>query len=423
MRCHLLGGEFIDRDIPLSEIVETIASHRFEFLAMSTEDIVALLDALGREMVRDKACASLDGASYISLWLRRANLERLLRLEYGDPSCLDRFVESEGLMIRAHPRGVACHWVANNVTTLGFFSLMLAVLSKNLSLVKASAVNKDHLLAILKVLGSLTAKNQDRTVSGMDMLRGIAVVTFEGRDLERSSEFSLAADARVVWGGADSVQAIETLPRKGSCETVIFGPKYSFAVMDKDLSSSPDLTKRLAPLAKDVVLFDQMACSSPQVLFVERGGASLEVVAEALAKAFSSLPRLSAADQPEGLCAKIINARWTHMLAPDKGLVGSDDLSWSILIGGADELPEPVHGRCLFLKEMSSFEAVCANITGNVQAVELLFDDQEKRLRFAEMATAAGADRAVSPGGAHNFGLPWDGMKVLGRMVRWVTLK
>lgn len=422
MRCHLLGGEFIDRDEPLEDILRTTMSNHSRLLDLRVQEIVSLLDALGRELVRDRACRTLDGVSYLSLWLRRSNLERILRLEYGNPKALDGFVEDEGSLLRAHPRGVTCHWVANNVTTLGIFSLLLSILSKNISLVKASSINKDHLLTVLRALGSLEVQDGEQTLSGMDIVRTVSVVTFEGRDKEVSSTFSLAADIKVVWGGAESVQAISSLPSKPSCETVVFGPKYSMAVMDNGFSFSPDLAKRLVPFVKDVVLFDQMACSSPQVLFVEEGGGSIEKVGKALAEAFSSLG-LSPESLPEELCAKVINARWAHLLDLEKEMLGSRDLSWTVLLGGEDDLPEPVQGRCLFVREMTDFEAVCRQITGNVQAVELLFDDQAKRLRFAEMATAAGADRVVSPGGAHDFGLPWDGMKVLERMVRWVTLK
>jgi|WetSurMetagenome_2_1015567.scaffolds.fasta_scaffold32253_3 hypothetical protein len=421
MRCHLLDGEFIDKDLPFDEILKVTKGKWEQFRDMRISDIVSILDELGRELVIDPAYRSLDGVSYLSMWLRRSNLERMLRMEYGDSGVLDGFVRSENIMLRAQPRGVACHWVANNVTTLGAFSMFLSILSKNASLVKASTVNKDHLLAILKKLNSISLEQNGKTIAGSTIVKAVAVVTFEGKDRSLSTIFSQAADCKVIWGGAESVSAISALPMKGSCEVIVFGPKYSLAVMGKDFSTAPNLAKRLGPFVKDVMLFDQMACSSPQVLFVEKGERPLGDIAKELKEAFSESRTITLANMPEDLCANVINVRGTYLLDTGKGILASKDLAWTIMMDDIDGFPDPVHGRCLFLREVDDLSTICDHITSNVQAIELLFDDPAKKLRFSEIATMAGADRIVSPGGSHDFGLPWDGMKVLSRMVRWVT--
>jgi len=423
MRCHLLNGKRIDHEMELESIVNALNKNSKEFRRMPIGDIVAILDYLGRDLIKDPECQTLDGISYISMWLRRSNLERVLKTEYDDPAVLDGFIPSEGMRIKAQPRGLACHWVANNVTTLGIFSVLLAILSKNSSLVKASLINKDHLLKILAKLDEVRCEKDGRSLSGAVIAASVAVVTFEGRDINSSSKFSQVADIKVVWGGAESVAAISSLPSRSSCELILFGPKYSLGVMDREFSQQKDLALKLRPFARDVMLFDQMACSSPQVLFVEKGGRDLNEVAAALKEAFQSQRGITIGGMAEDICAKVINARGRYLLDVDRNVVSSHDLSWTILIDNEDSFPDPVHGRCLFLRSVDDLDRVSAQITHNVQAVELLFTDEEKMIKFSDKATAVGADRIILSGGAHDFSLPWDGMKVLNRMVRWVTIR
>lgn len=63
--------------------------------------------------------------------------------------------------------------------------------------------------------------------------------------------------------GSKAVRAISLLPCKDHCETIIFGPKYSFAVFDKQYIESDSFKSSLPMMVKDIAVFNQMACSSP----------------------------------------------------------------------------------------------------------------------------------------------------------------
>lgn len=326
--------------------------------------------------------------------------------------------------MKAQPRGMICHWVANNVPTLGFFSLVMGMLSKNGNLVKASEANIDHIISILQLLARTEVEIDGVTYRGVDILRAIGVVTFEGRDEVVSSEMSLIADGKVIWGGETAVGLITQLPKKEGCEQIVFGPKYSLAVIDRGSQKDNGLKTKLRALAQDVVLFNQMACSSPQVVFFEEAGISLDVLSNMMAEALSSVnPRILEVPMPEPLMAKVINARGRYLLDEHNGIKMSEGLSWTVLMEISAELPEPVYGRCLFVKKVRDLDEVVAMMTNKVQAVTAIFSEKNELIRFAEKATAAGVERIVSPGGAHNFSLPWDGMMAMSRMVRWVTIR
>ena len=98
------------------------------------------------------------------------------------------------------------------------------------------------------------------------------MVWFDYRQRPLNEEMSLAADARVVWGGREAVRAITALPRREHCVDVVFGPKYSIGLIDrKRLEAGGEaLEDAVAGFVRDVAVFDQRACSAPQTIFIER---------------------------------------------------------------------------------------------------------------------------------------------------------
>lgn len=425
-RCHLLDGEFVDREITDLGTVEALLNERrAELCVLTIEDIIALLARLGRELIKDPDIGRLDGATYISLWLRADNLERLCDLNYGNRARLDGLKEVRpGLEMRCQPRGTACHWLPNNVPVMSFFSLMLAVLSKNASVLKVSDINRPVLSKVLGKLGTITLERQGRRVDGSSIVRSVCMISFDSSQMADNVMMSLAADIKIAWGSGEAVRSVAALPQKETCDTIIFGPKYSLAVFDQAFLGRTDRDDILNRLAQDVVLFDQTACSSPQVAFVERGPFTARRFAEALAQGFERLsPRLRRTDMPERMCLDVINSRGTYLLSEDKDVVMPKDLGWTILIDGEEGLPEPVQGRCVFVREVNDLMEIVPHITRKVQTVALCVEDRRRMRELADHMSCAGVDRFVMPGEMNDFTLPWDGIMPLSRMVRWITVR
>jgi hypothetical protein len=425
-RCFLLDGELVDQEISdLGPVVEVLDRRREELRALSLDDIIALLARLGKELIKDPELSSMDGATYISLWLRADNLERLCDLNYGDRHRADQFLDVwPGTEMRCQPRGTSCHWLPNNVPVMSFFSLMLAVLSKNSSILKVSEINRPVLTTVLEKLLGMRIERQGRKIEGATIVRSVCMISFDSSNAADNVMLSLAADVKLAWGSGEAVRAVAALPQKETCDTIIFGPKYSLAVFDQAFLARKGLGDVLRKLAQDAVLFDQTACSSPQVVVLERGAISAREFAEMLARAFEGLsPRLRRTQMEERLCLEVINARGTYMLSEDRDLIMPKDLGWTILMDKERGLPEPVQGRCVFLREVSDLNDVIAHMTRKVQTIALCIHDRQRAKEFANNASAAGVDRFVMPGEMHDFSLPWDGLMPLNRMVRWVTIR
>ena len=425
IKCHLLDGEFKDSELKdFDKIVLSISENRRALANMPSKAIIELLNQLGRSIVKDKNLGMLDGASFISMWLRRDNLERVCKLNYGNTSYLDSFADSgTGFKMIAQPRGMICHWVASNVPTLSFFSLVMGILSKNGNILKVSEENKEILIALVRCLSEIKVDVDGKRFSGKDITKAISIVSFDSKETAHGEGFSMAADCKVIWGGADSVRAIIALPQKETCETIAFGPKYSFGVFDAGSVESADFRPELKKVLRDVLLFDQMACSSPQVLFFEKSSKTLSEIAQIMKEEFVALPdRVLSRAIPQHIASRIINARSMYLLSDGKEIVQSEGLDWTILINGEPGLEEPIHGGCIFIKEVDDIEDVVPFITRRIQAIVLSTADNRRREAFAKVATERGADRIVLPGAAHDFTLPWDGIMALNRLVRWTIL-
>src|SRR5580704_3627500 len=130
----------------IGPVVERLRDAQARLRAVVVEDLVGLCDAAARNWTQpDHSMADFIRAGrlgFLPLWLRRANLQTLLRRSLrGRPDAIDRFVhldDKDSIAVRAQPRGLAVHWVAGNVPVLGMISLVQAMLTKNANLVKVS---------------------------------------------------------------------------------------------------------------------------------------------------------------------------------------------------------------------------------------------------------------------------------------------
>ena len=174
----------------------------------------------------------------------------------------------------------------------------------------------------------------------------------------------------------------------------------------------------------DVVTFNQMACSSPHVYFLEKSKRPLREIAEMFAAAFSNISDVQIHQgTPTAIVAGIINKRASYLLSSDKDAIFPEHAGWTILLDKGASLEEPVFGKTVFLKEVNSLDDIVQCVTRKIQAVTLCMDDDEKRRDFAKLLSYAGADRIVLPGTSNEYDQPWDGILSLSRMVRWTIIK
>jgi len=401
---------FGSTDLGLRALSEELKGAVGVLEALHEDEQLDVWARLGRQILRDPELMQVEGILYLGTWLRQRNLRT-----YLDDGLGPRDVSLAQGRRMAHPRGLVCHWVAGNTPTAAMFSLVQAALVGNASLVRASRRNLDVTRRILANLGDSVA---DRAVAN-----AIALVSFPREDTSSHTVMSQVADCKVLWGDADAIATLKALPESDHCETVVFGPKYSFAVVGRDAWASQRLDAILEGLALDVVLFDQMACASPHVVFFEGAGDRLPELSRRLA---AQLDRVSVKRPKdairEDIAAKIVRARAEYRMRLDCDVFASPRNDWTVLVGGEAELVEAVQSRTVFARAVDDLDRVADQVGPWIQAIALEVEDPDRRLRLARRYGARGCSRCVRAGHMNDYGAVWDGLRVLDRFVRWSVL-
>ncbi|MBN2153510.1 MAG: acyl-CoA reductase [Candidatus Lokiarchaeota archaeon] len=418
----MLAGEFFHpahKDAESLNPLLPAVQAGFEVLRKTDKGkVIDLLQKFSDNIIKDPSTTGIEGVAFLSSWLRKANIMQIVEKNLKDISYLDHFV-GETKRLKAQPRGIACHWIAGNVPTIGLFSLFQSMIVGNANILRIPPQSHDTMVRLLKVFASSRVDG----LTGTELLKSTSIIYYDRTDQKANEELSNAADVRIVWGGEEAVKSITGLPRRAHCEDVVFGPKYSFVVLDREATGSKDLPRTLRFLASDILLFDQAACTSPHVVFCEKGGVDVASIARLLGEEMGKLSkRFPKADIDPFIMTRIINVRAEHALDPDASVICPPENDWTVLINKRPGLEEPIESRTIFLKEVDSIMAVLPHVTRKVQTIGCAVDDKAKLVAFADAATSRGVARCVNVGQMHLFDSPWDGMLFMSRLVNWATL-
>ena len=272
---------------------------------------------------------------------------------------------------------------------------------------------------LLKLFSELSFEG----VKGEDLLKSLSVVSYPSADRELNNEMSMIADVRIVWGGAIAVKSIQGLDHREHCEDIVFGPKYSFSVIDDIVLQNENLEKYIRRFTNDVVVFEQSACSSPHVFFIEtQNKDTILKVMEGFKKELERMKTVMPKQTISQLTStQIINKRAEYALAQDKNVFCSKTNDWTILFDTQIQLEEPIQSRTIWIKPVKDLMQIVDLITKKVQTIGCAIGDEQKFLRFVDSATFRGVARCVAPGQMNIYDSPWDGIYLLQRLVNWAT--
>ncbi len=192
-------------------------------------------------------------------FLERAHLERKLRRELGStrPFLPARQQYEDSIFEAWAPLGLLVHVAPSNAAAAAPLSVVEGLLSGNVNILKTGRGEGLFPQAFLKGL-------LDCDPTG-ELKRFVACAAVPSSDKKRLAAIFSAADGVAAWGGEEAMASIRALA-PASARVVEWGHKISFIYLAADRLRDPELL-RLA--AKEVCLFEQQACSSPQCLYIE----------------------------------------------------------------------------------------------------------------------------------------------------------
>ncbi len=330
----------------------------------------------------------------LGFWLRESHLRQLeQRCETGSPSLVRRAL------------GLVLHFAPANVDTLFVYSWVCSLLMGNSNVVRLSSQESTVTILLLDVLNELFAQPEYRCVAAQN-----SFVNFPHGDPAASS-LSLRANARVIWGGDDAVQAIRRLPCGPRCRDIPFTDRYSAAIINGDQLDASNLQTLAERLWRDVHSYSQMACSSPRILFW-LGSTSHR---EALWSAVSALAG-SEAWEPGRLNEHLVVSQWLQATGASEAPGRLDRFSVLPLSGSLSEAlnHHPGQGLC-YLREIDDLTGLTL-LDERCQTLGYWGVERQQLLNLLDNAPIRGLERIVPIGSALDFSPWWDGMDLFAHL-------
>ena len=341
------------------------------------------------------------------------------------PSVLNKYIKTNDkkILISATPKGLITHWLSGNVPILGLLSLIQGLATKNINVLK---ISKDtgmlipHFLAEISKIDVEISDN--KTIKGLDICKSIAVVYFDRNNIQAQEYFSNISNVRVAWGGMDAVESVMNTKKSYGTEDVIFGPKKSFAVISKDqIATQAQINTLCQKLANDIFQIDQRGCNSPHNVLIEKNSKfGSNHFAKSLGIAMENLSRRTPQQYYSSLeTLNILKKRTEFDMFFDAFY--PDSLEWTVLHADNNILEESCFNRTIFVKTFVDKEEILTQCSHLTQSIGVAMNE-DSLIEFARKAAIKGVDRFPKIGSMTLYEVPWDGMFVMDRFIKWTKL-
>ena len=392
----------------LAEFLDAALDARAEPFAAARMDTLGRLSAA---LLADPVLRRDPASVSVAYWLRRAHLTRLAEEHV-------RRAASEPDVLRV-PVGRVLHMAPSNVDTLFIYSWALAYLCGNASVVRLSQESGIVVESLLRVIGSVASVDAELRASNR-------FVTY-GHDDEITAALSAWCAHRVIWGGDAAVSAIRPLPLPPHASERVFGSKYSFAVIDAarfDAAPEEERARVAAGFFNDLFWFDQMACSSPHVVFWIGSAHAAEAAARDFERALQAEvgrrgfePPVSSAVHRRTYAFGLAASADVRIVLEHPGFVG-------VHLRDRAALDKDVCGGGLLRHvPVAELSEVLGFVDEGDQTLTHWGIDGVTLRDFAAQAGARGLDRVVPIGEALAFDVVWDGFHLVDDMLRRVRVR
>lgn len=305
---------------------------------------------LREDITEDEIEASMMGLiDFLNIDSLRLKLKRELGSEH--PFELKRPSAKANHFEAWYPMGTLVHVTPNNSPLLGVLGVMEGLLSSNVNILKLARKDSSFASLFYERLCNL-----DSTGSLKDY---VFIAKISSKEKTYLKNVLSLADVVSTWGGEESVQSIRELAPKGA-RIVEWGHKISFSYIAQSKKADESV---LSKLAYDICLNEQLACSSPQCVYLEN--ASFEDLKKFAATLGEVLNRISPTIKrvlPQGaemaeLTVTKEQVRLKSVLG-ESALVESPKKDWRIYVENNPALNSSPLFRTVWLKPMPRLELV-----------------------------------------------------------------
>lgn len=372
-------------------------------LRVFDEEVSAFAAELSAALLSPPVVRSFPDLAALGFWGRRANLQKMQN-------------ESGSVQERLG-RGLCFHIAPSNIPINFAFSWLFSLLAGNANIVRLPSKQFPHVEELCSVIARVIAafpKVQERT----------ALVRYP-RDNSITAAFCARADARMIWGGDDTIALVKAMPTSPRCVDITFADRYSVALLDGAavLAADGAELKRLAEnFYNDTFLMDQNACSSPQVILWQNDNASSR-------EKFWSAVHVCASGRYQLQDAVAVN-KYTALCEEAISVDGfgsfrrMDNLIYRVELEALTPDIIECRGNGGFFHEyaLNDWDELFDIVTEKFQTITCFGVDMKALQQAVITANLRGIDRIVPIGKAMDIGVFWDGHDLIKELSRNVAL-
>ncbi len=354
----------------------------------------------------------LDSASVsLGFWLRRANIHKLKeRFE-------TRKNREHGVILV--PVGHIFHIAPANVDTLFVYSWALSYLSGNSNIVRLSTQQNEIVGRLIACINDLAYKD--------DGLYQCNMFVRYGHEQQITETISNHINHRIIWGGDETVSSIRAMYLNPHASERVFASKFSFALISAqayDVAESKIKQHLAYNFFNDMFWFDQMACSSPHIVFwvgtendVEKAAPIFDRLLENEVQKRNYYPTASQAVHRINFAFNLAVQKKVTISFIHNGFVSAKLFSHQQL------QKEICGGGFLTHVQLDSLEQLVDYVSETDQTITHFGVDNIRLRQLAYAVGSRGVDRIVPIGKALDFSPDWDGYDLLSDFVRRVVIQ
>lgn len=366
--------------------------------------VCEFLDELSKRLRIDNEAKEYTDILTFAFWCRRANILKLK----------EDFLDKKARI----GRGLVFHIAPSNVPINFAYSFAFGLLSGNGNIVRVSTKNFQQVHIVCKIINELFKDEKYVKLRNQN-----AIVLYE-INKEITDYFSSICDARIIWGGDNTISEIRKSEINTRCVEINFADRYSLGMILPEEILNLDETglNRLAEkFYNDTYLMDQNTCSAPHLIIWKSFNQGL--TKEAQEKFWTSLynvaqkydlSEIKVSDKYTMLCEKAVRLEAFESFKKYENLVYLINLSY---------LPKDINelrGKFgLFYQcRIDDLTPLSKCINNKVQTCVYFGIERQEIVDFIIDNNLQGIDRIVPIGNSIDISTIWDGYDIIGSLSR-----
>lgn len=220
---------------------------------VANELIVEFFNEISKKIFSDKKCKIFPDLVSFAFWCRQSNIIKI----------------KNSLKENRFGRGIVLHICPSNVAMNYAYSLSFGLISGNTNIVRLPSIKFPQISILNNILKDQLKKKKFKIFN-----KRICLITYKKSD-NISNKLSLMSDARLIWGGDQTIKAFKKYDTKPRVVDLYFANRYSLCMINSkkfNKLNSIQIKELAYKFFIDSYTMSQNACSSPKSLIWSGSG-------------------------------------------------------------------------------------------------------------------------------------------------------